>query len=236
MSSDPTEGHQAAATFDPQTAPQDNNGTLAAEPPVPPLPPGANEDLLEPPEPAIAADGAPPQGSAEQIAGVAVLKGLILYAAVFAFAALYIYFIVNIFQANPGKAPSFDGTLVSAAAALAGVLGSAFALAIGVPTATGETNSALHAALAAPNPSRAEKALSQLRRLLSIAPGSTQTASWPKTLGVWVYAVVGSAVTITYITNQNETPASIKTLAVAFGGYVIALVTTAYGIKAKAAS
>lgn len=206
------------------------------EPRVPPVPMGANEDPLGTPESAIAEGGAPPQGPAEQIAGVAVLKGLILYAAVFAFAALYIYFIVNIFQASPGKPPSFDGTLVSAAAALAGVLGSAFALAIGVPTATGETNSALHAALAAPNPTRAGNALSQLWRLLSIAPASTQSASWPKTLGVWVYAVVGSAVTITYIANQNETPASIKALAVAFGGYVIALVTTAYGIKAKAAS
>jgi len=180
--------------------------------------------------------GPQPQDPAEQIAGIAVLKGLILYAAVFAFAALYVYFIVNIFQAKPGTPPSFDGTLVSAAAALAGVLGSAFALAIGVPTGSGETNSRLSAALAEPKPTRRRKALSQLRRLLSIAPGNTEVASWPKTLGVWVYALVGSAVTITYISNQNETPSSIKALAVVFGGYVIALVTTAYGIKAKAAN
>jgi hypothetical protein len=35
---------------------------------------------------------------------------------------------------------------------------------------------------------------------------------------------------VTYIVNQNEAPSSIKALAVAFGGYVIALVTAAYGI------
>jgi fructoselysine-6-P-deglycase FrlB-like protein len=43
-----------------------------------------------------------------------------------------------------------------------------------------------------------------------------------------VYAVVASAVAITYVLNQGETPDSIKALAVAFGGYVIALVNAAY--------
>jgi hypothetical protein len=45
--------------------------------------------------------------------------------------------------------------------------------------------------------------------------------------------VVGTAVAITYVTNQDETPSTLKALAVAFGGYVITLVTTAYGIKTK---
>jgi uncharacterized integral membrane protein len=44
---------------------------------------------------------------------------------------------------------------------------------------------------------------------------------------------VASAVAVTYVVNQNQTPASIKALAVAFGGYVIALVTAAYGITKR---
>lgn len=51
------------------------------------------------------------------------------------------------------------------------------------------------------------------------------------TFGIWAYALVGGAVT--YFLNQGETPAEIKALAVAFAGYVLALVTTAYGLKTK---
>ena len=171
--------------------------------------------------------------STGQIAGLSVLKGLILYAAVLAFAALYVYFIVRIAQAKNGVAPSFDGTLVSAAAALAGVLGSAFALEIGTPTDAKGTNTGLSRALARPATRWRSKALAQLWRVLSLEPSDTQSASWPKTFGIWAYALVGSAVAIAYVCNQNETPGTIKALAVAFGGYVITLVTTAYGIKAK---
>jgi hypothetical protein len=35
-------------------------------------------------------------------------------------------------------------------------------------------------------------------------------------------------VAVTYVLNQNETPGTIKALGVAFGGYVIALITAAY--------
>lgn len=68
----------------------------------------------------------------------------------------------------------------------------------------------------------------RIRQILSIDAGSTKTASWPKTFGIWVYAVVATAVALTYVLNQTETPSAIKALAVAFGGYVIALVNNAY--------
>lgn len=167
-----------------------------------------------------------------QIGGLSVLKGLVLYGAVFSFASLYIYFIVKIFQAQAGKPPTFDGTLVSAAAALAGVLGSAFALQVGTTTDRGGTNAALDTALRGSSGST-DRALAWLRIVLSLEPRDTNSASWPKTFGIWAYAMVGAAVTITYVCNQNETPPSIKALALAFGGYVITLVTTAYGIKGK---
>jgi hypothetical protein len=45
-----------------------------------------------------------------------------------------------------------------------------------------------------------------------------------------MYAAVASAVAIVYVLNQAETPREIKALAVAFAGYVIALMTAAYGL------
>jgi hypothetical protein len=35
-------------------------------------------------------------------------------------------------------------------------------------------------------------------------------------------------VLVTYVLNQGETPDAVRALAVAFGGYVIALITAAY--------
>jgi hypothetical protein len=168
------------------------------------------------------------------IAGLSALKGIVLYGAVLTFAGLYIYFIARIFEAPAGKPPHFDTTLVSAAAALAGVLGSAFALEIGVPTARGATNANLGDALnTAEDGSAKDRVLAAVRRILSLEPPSTGAASWPKTFGIWVYAVVASGVAVSYVINQNQTPPSIKPLAVAFGGYVVALVTAAYGITKR---
>jgi hypothetical protein len=80
------------------------------------------------------------------------------------------------------------------------------------------------------------RAKAKIRQLLSLEPGDTQTASWPKTFGIWVYAIVATAVALTYILNQTETPGTIKALAVAFAGYVIALINGAYNLSKKSAS
>jgi uncharacterized integral membrane protein len=45
-----------------------------------------------------------------------------------------------------------------------------------------------------------------------------------------MYAAVAAAVAVVYLLNQGETPTEIKALATAFGGYVIAFMTAAYGI------
>lgn len=166
--------------------------------------------------------------SATDIGGLSILKGLVLYGAVGTFAATYIYFVIKIFEAT-GKPPVFTATLVSAAAALAGVLGSAFALDIGSPTDVGSTNPELDAALAPAKPKRS----AYVRRALSLEPANTHAASWPKTCGIWVYAIVAGTVAITYVVNPHTTPASVKALAIAFGGYVVALITRAYGITTK---
>jgi hypothetical protein len=169
----------------------------------------------------------PPEECAPRIAGLSALKGLVLYGAIFTFAGLYIYFIVRITGARAGVAPKFDASLISTAAALAGVLGSAFALEIGTKTPEASTNNNLSQAIGQATTGK-QKAVTRIWQTLSLEPESTSAASWPKTFGIWIYAIVASGVAVTYVFNQNETPPSIKALAVAFGGYVIALVTAAY--------
>jgi hypothetical protein len=46
--------------------------------------------------------------------------------------------------------------------------------------------------------------------------------------GVFVYMAVGAACGLTYLANVGETPGLLRTVAVAFGGYVIAYIGAAY--------
>lgn len=165
-------------------------------------------------------------GIAGRIAGLSALKGLVVYGATLTFAGFYAYFIERIVVAQAGQPPKLNTVMVSVAAALAGVLGSAFALVIGVPTTV--TNRALAAEL--------DKAKNQRKtgiwvwRVLSLEPGGGARASIPLTFGIWTYAIVAGAVAITYFINQGETPDTIKALATVFAGYVVALMTAAYGL------
>ena len=163
---------------------------------------------------------------AAQIGGLCVLKGTIIYAATLTFAGFYIYFVVEIFRAN-GTPPSFDPAMVSASAALAGVLGSAFALVIGLPTDRSSINPGIQEAIDNAGRQR-EKIVPWLRKILSYEPRNAQSSSWPMTFGIWAYALIATAVAVTYVLNQSETPDTIKTLAVAFAGYVIALLNSVY--------
>jgi hypothetical protein len=174
--------------------------------------------------------------AADRIAGLSILKGLVLYGATLTFAGLYAYFMTEIAIASDETPPDLDTAMVSAAAALAGVLGSAFALYIGVPTNAGEVNEGLQTSLQeAKGKAWHSKArfLAATRRILSLEPGGRSSASFPLTFGIWIYALVASAVAVIYLLNRSETPEAIRTLALAFGGYVIAFVTTAYGVATK---
>jgi hypothetical protein len=196
---------------------------------------GAGQSILRPAQANPQSDdggggggpGSPDPGQpTDGIAGMSSLKGLLLYGATLAFVGLYGYFIIKIFGAPRGTPPTFGTTTVGAAAALAGALGSAFALEIGAPTGEQEVNQALGAvASGAP---RASRVLARVRRVLSLAPGSTHDASWPKTFGIWAYAAVAGAVAFTYVVNQHETPPAVRALAVAFAGYIVALISAAY--------
>lgn len=167
------------------------------------------------------------------IAGMSAIRGLLLYGAVLAFAGIYIYFMVVISTSKSGIKPTLDATLISAAAALSGVLGSAFALKVGVAPSPSLVNGGLAAHTAAAKAQKASVIAAGLRRALSLEPSDANAKSWPLTFGIWVYAAVASAVVAVYILNQNETPGAVKALAVTFGGYVIALISLAYGMTQR---
>jgi hypothetical protein len=165
---------------------------------------------------------------AARIAGLPVLKGLILYGATLSFAGFYAYFMEEIATAKSGTPPSLSGVLIGAAAAIAGVLGSGFALAIGVPTTPGQTNHGL-VALRAADPVNSVKTTSfRVRRLFSYEAAGTDLSSWPLTFGVWAYAVVAVAVALVFFIWPDQTPAEIKALALGFAGYVITFLHSAY--------
>jgi hypothetical protein len=171
-------------------------------------------------------DGGGHPDVAARIGGLSVLKGCVVYGATLTFAVFYAYFMAKIVAAGGNHPPKLNSAMVSAAAALAGVLGSAFALVVGVPTDA--TNEDLARAI------QQDKDKKHFwRKFLSLEPGGLNLASWPLTFGIWVYALVASAVAIVYLVNQGETPEAIKALAIAFAGYVIAFMTAAYGIAAK---
>lgn len=117
------------------------------------------------------------------------------------FVALYGYFLIAIIQAPSDTPPQLDDRLVGLAATMSGVLGTAFAVALGVKSQGG-----VRGAFALPSIS--------LNTLLGV--------------GLWAYAAVGVAALVTYILNLDETPGSISSLALVLVGYVAGAVTNAY--------
>lgn len=189
-----------------------------------------------PPPPEDRSGGAPtdPAGTEDAIAGTSTLRGLLLYGAVLAFAALYIDCIVQILsKSTPGPA-ALNGAVVDTAAALAGILGSAFALSMGVSSTSVNPALKQHIDREAKRAARTGTAPRLtftlfLHKAFSVQPGGTKEKSWPLTFGVWAYAIVGSAVAITYIFNQDHTPGTLRAIAVTFAGYVLALIHSAFG-------
>lgn len=179
----------------------------------------------------------PPGDSGDGIAGMSVLRGLIVYTAVLVFAALYVDFIVLISRAKPNQIPVIGSAKITAAAALAGVLGSAFALRVGNPSAQPLVNLQLDDHLAKGRKRGAPKRTlwaSYVHRALSLEASHRNRKSWPVTAGIWIYAAVATAVAITYALNEAETPPMVKALAVAFAGYVIAFLSVAFGVHSTA--
>ena len=150
----------------------------------------------------------PPSGDTI-VGGMRTLRELLVLGFVAAFVAVYGTFIWRIWEARADGAapPQFSDGLVSFAGALAGVLGSAFAIALGVakPDVT----------------ERPEGRMARTRKRLG-------GISLSVTVGIWAYALVGAAAATTALVNLEETPDPIKALSSVFVGYILALAATAF--------
>jgi len=117
-----------------------------------------------------------------------------------AFVAMMASFVWQTWTAKAGEVPDLPSVQSSALAALAVVLGSGYALMLGLPAPENET-------------ANITTAIKEQPFLFA---------------GVVIYMLAGFAACLTYGVNEDETPGVIKTIAVAFGGYVIAYVGGAY--------
>ena len=137
---------------------------------------------------------------------------LTLAGAELAYIALVVYLVRETWHSPPGKVPSVSDAVAATTAALATAFAIGYASVLGVPPADETTRG-----LDATKPVRFLHWLySQfsLRNLLG--------------LGVFMYMAAGAALGLTYLANTKESPGVVKTIAVAFGGYVIAYIGKAY--------
>ena len=234
----PIAGKVEAMTDEPEVAVAgaEANGAGDVAPPTPAPASAAPVSPAPPKQAATQTDQ--PAAPSDGIAGTSALRGLIVYGAVLAFAALYIDFAVVISRAAHA-APTIDATLVDAAAALAGILGSAFAIRIGNPANQAVINQSLATHLTKAQSEDAKKRtklLAYLHRAVSLEVGKRGATSWPITFGLWVYAAVGSMLVVVYVLNESQTPGTVKALAVTFAGYVLALLTSAFKSAGNAGS
>jgi hypothetical protein len=113
--------------------------------------------------------------------GVGAIRFLFLVGGLAVFAGLYIYFIVKIWQASAGKPPNFDNQLVYVASALGGVLGTFFAVALGVQRQDPQVDH-----------SKLQLGTTLLQKIGAVGAALATSA-------LWVYAAVGAAAGITVI-------------------------------------
>ncbi|MFI5427467.1 hypothetical protein [Aeromicrobium sp. UC242_57] len=130
------------------------------------------------------------------------LKKFLIVVGILGFVGLHGYFLLKIVRAD-GVTADLSGVAVGIGATLTGVLGAAFAVAMGVKEIAGN-NRGMDAFRAGP------------------------TNEQILTVGVWTYALVGLASTLVYVFNSDETPGSISSLALVFVGYVAAVISNAY--------
>jgi hypothetical protein len=161
------------------------------------------------------ADGGQPVADAQPI-GMGPLREALIALAVLAFFVIWAILLIDVWSAKSGKPPDLDDVLVGAGAALAGVVGAGFALAMGLEKKKPPDESLAVTSIALPKP-----ALPKL--------GREEARSWILTIGIYGYAAVSIVAVITWLANRSETPEEIQTLAIGFVSYVLALATSAFG-------
>ena len=129
-----------------------------------------------------------------------LVRVITLVVAELVFFALIVKFAWETRDAKADTPPDLPGVQVSGAGALAVAFGAGYAAFLGVPAQT----------------ARFRIRLKDLLKEKTFA-----------VVGVLLYMLAGFLVCFTYGLHENETPAILRTFAVAFGGYVIAFVGSA---------
>ncbi len=129
---------------------------------------------------------------------------LTLAAAELTFVGLVILFLVRTWEAKAGIPPTLSSVETSALGGLAVLLGGGYGVVLGAQGSVGPQD---------------------------LAGGAVKKAIGERTLlfaGVIFYMFAGFAICVTYGLNEAETPAVLRTIAIAFAGYVVAYISTAY--------
>jgi hypothetical protein len=135
-----------------------------------------------------------------------------------AYLGLSIYLVVVTFQSTHLQQPNVGGAVVGATGALAGIFGAAYAALLGIPPAGGTEG--LRDLSAAGAVWRWIKSALSMNNVLAA--------------GVILYLLASAALGATYLFREVESPGIVKTIAVAFGGYIVAYVGKAYADWAAA--
>jgi hypothetical protein len=139
------------------------------------------------------------------------VRFLTLAAAEFAFVGLTAIFVIETWAASGGKPPNLSAVQGSALAGLAVLLGGGFA---GVLATKGKIGAEAVAPKKDETVAQAvKKAVGERTLLFS---------------GVIIYMFAGFVICVTYALHETETPSILKTIAIAFAGYVVSFVSTAY--------
>lgn len=164
-----------------------------------------NDDASRRPRGGLQAE---PESGDSIVGGMRTLRELLVVGLVAAFVVVYGDFMIDIWDARRDgeQPPGFNDGLVAFAGALAGILGSAFAVALGI----------------------AKPEVDERQGRLAGARNRVRGLSLSVTLGIWAYAIVGAAAAVTALVNLEETPDPIKALSSVFVGYLLALASTAF--------
>jgi hypothetical protein len=146
-----------------------------------------------------------------RVVGTDLLKSLILVGFVLAFIVLYFRFALDVVNAAPGHPPRIDPSLTNVAGGLAGILGTGFALALGVAkTDDSHTNRLMSG------------------NFLGGPGGPFEGVSLAVSFGVWAFPVVAFGVGAVVLTHLSESPPVLTTLVSVAAGYVLAFATAAF--------
>jgi hypothetical protein len=141
------------------------------------------------------------------------VRNITVLAALVAYVGLASYVIWETWDAMAGVPPEIAGVQSAALGSLAVALGAGYAVILGVPPKT-------EGALGLTGKEGWD------RFWTWISAQSTGTVLLG--LGAFAYLLVGIAMAATYAFNEEETPTVLSTIAIGFGGYVIAYLGAAY--------